>query len=101
MARPLRIAIEDGWYHVINRGIERRSIFRSPVDSGHFLQLLAQLPTRFGLMVNCYVLMPNHYHLLVQTPQGSREFRAKMLELAKGEQAHRQALQKRVTRLPR
>ncbi len=36
MARPLRIAIEDGWYHVINRGIERRSIFRSPADSRHF-----------------------------------------------------------------
>ncbi len=29
MARPLRIAIEDGWYHVINREIERRSIFRA------------------------------------------------------------------------
>ncbi len=71
MARPLRIAIEDGWYHVINRGIERRSIFRSPADSRHFLQLLAQLPTRFGLLIHCYALMPNHYHLLVQTPQAN------------------------------
>jgi putative transposase len=71
MARPLRIAVEDGWYHVINRGIERRSIFRSPVDSRHFLQLLAQLPTRFGLLIHCYALLPNHYHLLVQTPQAN------------------------------
>ncbi len=71
MARPLRIAIEDGWYHVMNRGIERRSIFRSPADSRHFLQLLAQLPTRFGLLIHCYALMPNHYHLLVQTPQAN------------------------------
>jgi putative transposase len=71
MARPLRIVIEDGWYHVINRGIERRSIFRSLADSRHFLQLLAQLPTRFGLLIHCYALMPNHYHLLVQTPQAN------------------------------
>jgi putative transposase len=71
MARPLRIAIEDGWYHVINRGIERRLLFRSSADSHHFLQLLAQLPTRFGLLIHCYALMPNHYHLLVQTPQAN------------------------------
>jgi hypothetical protein len=51
MARPLRIAIEDGWYHVVNRGIEQRSIFTSPADDGHFLQLLAQLPARFGFLV--------------------------------------------------
>jgi hypothetical protein len=59
MARPLRIVIEDGWYHVINRGIERRSIFRSAADSRRFLQLLAQLPTRFGHLVHCYALMPS------------------------------------------
>jgi putative transposase len=35
------------------------------------LQLLAQLPTRFGLLIHCYALMPNHYHLLVQTPQAN------------------------------
>jgi putative transposase len=71
MARPLRIAVEDGWYQVINRGIERRSIFRSSADSRHFLQLLAQLPTRFGLLIHRYALLPNHYHLLVQTPQAN------------------------------
>jgi putative transposase len=71
MARPLRIALEDGWYHVMNRGIERRSIFRAPADYHQFLQLLAQLPTRFRLLVHCYALMPNHYHLLLQTPQAN------------------------------
>src|ERR1700747_295652 len=71
MARPLRIVIENGWYHVFNRVIERRSIFSSLADSRHFLQLLAHLPTRFGVLVHCYALMPNHYHLLVQTPQAN------------------------------
>jgi hypothetical protein len=55
--RQLHIAVEDGWYHVVDRGIERRSIFRSLADYRHFLQLLAQLPPRFGLLVQCYALM--------------------------------------------
>jgi putative transposase len=58
MSRPLRIALEDGWYHVINRGIERRSIFRSAADCRHFVELLAQLPERFGILIHCYALMP-------------------------------------------
>jgi hypothetical protein len=58
MARPLRIALEDGWYQVMNRGIEQRSIFRAAADYRQLLQLLAQLPTRFGLLVHCYALLP-------------------------------------------
>ena len=69
MSRPLRIALEDGWYHVINRGIERRSIFRSTADYRHFVELLAQWPERFSMLIHCCALMPNHYHLLVQTPK--------------------------------
>ena len=58
MSRPLRIALEDGWYHVINRGIERRSIFRSPADYRHFVELLAWLPKRFGILIHCYAHGP-------------------------------------------
>jgi len=68
MVRPLRIAIEDGWYHVINRGIERRAIFKAEADYRHFWELVAQLPSRFGVVVHSCALMPNHYQLLVQTP---------------------------------
>jgi REP element-mobilizing transposase RayT len=71
MVRPLRITIEDGWYHVINRGIERRAIFKTEADCGHFLELAAQLPSRFGVVVHSYALIPNHYQLLVQTPQAN------------------------------
>jgi putative transposase len=66
MVRPLRIAVKDGWYHVINRGIERRRIFHSTADYDHFLELLGAFPERFGLLVHCFCLMPNHYHLLVE-----------------------------------
>ena len=37
MSRPIRIEIEDGWYHVISRGIERRAIFRDDSDRSDFL----------------------------------------------------------------
>ena len=48
MARPTRLDIEDGWYHVVNRGIERRTIFRGAKAYEHFIALLSKLPQRFG-----------------------------------------------------
>jgi REP-associated tyrosine transposase len=71
MARPLRIDIEGGWYHVMNRGLDKRQIFPDERSSLHFLELLSKLPERFGLRVHGYVLMGNHYHLQVETPKAN------------------------------
>jgi putative transposase len=71
MARPTRIDIENGWYHVTARGIERRSIFRADVDREHFLELLATAAERFRVLIHAYVLMDNHYHLVIQTPDAN------------------------------
>jgi putative transposase len=71
MARPTRVDVKGGWYHVVNRGIEKRAIFRSVSCYERFIDLLARLPRRFGLKVHGYVLMPNHYHLQVKTPQAN------------------------------
>ena len=71
MVRPLRIDLKDGWYHVINRGIERRRIFQAAGDFDHFMRVLGELPTRFGVLVHAYALMPNHYPLLIQTPEAN------------------------------
>lgn len=68
MARPLRINIPDGWYHVMSRGIEKRDIFTDNRDREHFLELLDKAVTQFGVLLHAYVLMGNHYHLLLQTP---------------------------------
>ncbi|HOW97387.1 MAG TPA: transposase [Kiritimatiellia bacterium] len=65
------MAIADGWYHVTSRGIDRRAIFHDDHDRRHFLDLLGALPERFGIRIHAYVLMTNHYHVLVQTPQGN------------------------------
>ena len=72
MARPLRIVIEDGRYHLMNRGIERRSIFRSAADSRRFLQLLVQLPNRFGLLIHCCALVS---HAAVAQAVSKAEYR--------------------------
>src|SRR4029077_3569093 len=71
MARPLRLDIEGGWYHVINRGLEKRQIFPDERTNLHFLDLLSVLPTRFGLRIHAYVLMGNHYHLQIETPKAN------------------------------
>jgi len=71
MARPLRIDITGGRYHVTARGNERRAIFRQDSDRLHFLELLSEWPARFGLRVHAYVLMDNHYHLVVETPEAN------------------------------
>ena len=68
MARPTRIHAVGAWYHVTARGNERRAIFRGDQDRLHFLELLDEAVGRFGLCVHAYVLLDNHYHLLVETP---------------------------------
>ena len=65
MARPLRIERVGGWYHITARGNERRPIYRDHRDRQHFCQLLAEMVVRFHLRLHCYVLMDNHYHLLL------------------------------------
>jgi putative transposase len=68
MARPLRVDVAGGWYHVMARGIERRAIFADARDHEHFLELLAELGPRYGIEAHAYVLLGNHYHLLIRTP---------------------------------
>ena len=60
MSRALRIDIAGGWYHILNRGIERREIFNGPEDYRHFLELLGELPERYKVKIHAYVLMSNH-----------------------------------------
>ena len=68
MARPLRIEYEGALYHVTARGNERGKIFFSRADYLKFLEYLAAARTKYDFIVHCYVLMTNHYHLLIETP---------------------------------
>jgi len=66
MARPLRIYVPGAWYHVTARGNERRDIVRDDSDREGFLSRLAAMTERFRLSLYAYVLMGNHFHLLVE-----------------------------------
>lgn len=71
MARPLRIEYPGAFYHVMNRGLERREIIRDPKDYEKFLKVLADVQKPAGFICHSYCLMPNHYHLFLETPQGN------------------------------
>ncbi|MFN8007443.1 MAG: transposase [Terriglobia bacterium] len=71
MARPLRISRPGIWYHVTVRGNERRAIYRDETDRQKFLGLLEPWVERYRLRLHAYVLMENHYHLLVETREAN------------------------------
>lgn len=70
MARGPRIQVRDGWYHVVSRGNGGEAIYRSDEDRRRFLGLLAEVPGRFGTEIHAFVLMENHYHLLMRCRRG-------------------------------
>jgi REP element-mobilizing transposase RayT len=71
MVRPLRIDVAGGWYHLTSRGTDRRTIFDTDREYGHFEELLPEFLERFRLRLHAYVLMSNHYHLLVETAEAN------------------------------
>ena len=71
MGRPLRVEYPGALYHVTSRGNEKRDIFLDDRDRRKFLGLLEEHHDRHGILIHCYVLMGNHYHLVVETPGGN------------------------------
>ncbi|HKS21699.1 MAG TPA: transposase [Thermoanaerobaculia bacterium] len=67
MARPLRLEYPGAWWHVLSRGVDREDIFLSDKDRRRFLRLLAVAIPHFRWRLHAYVLMSNHYHLLIET----------------------------------
>lgn len=70
IARPLRIEFPGALYHVLARGNRRQAIVRDGHDAERFLDVLARAAERHQLLVYAWCLMPNHYHLVVETPNG-------------------------------
>lgn len=68
MARPLRIEIENGIYHVTSRGWERRVIVTDDRDRQKWVELLDRVALRFGWRFFAWMLMDNHFHLFLKTP---------------------------------
>jgi REP-associated tyrosine transposase len=70
MARPLRLEYPGAVYHLMARGHERSAIFREDGDRQKFQSLLAAIVTEERWELHGYCLMGNHYHLLLETPEG-------------------------------
>jgi len=69
MPRKPRIEIA-GYYHVINRGVEQRVIFKEAEDYEYFEELLCTYAPSYGVTIHNYCLMRNHYHLLIEIEDG-------------------------------
>ena len=69
MARKLRVEYPGAIYHVMNRGDRREPIVRDGADRQRFVETLGEACVRSGWQVHAYCLMPNHFHLVVETPQ--------------------------------
>lgn len=68
MPRLSRIT-EPGFYHVINRGVERRVVFYEEEDFDNFLNILHSICIKYRVILHTFCLMNNHYHLLIETKE--------------------------------
>ena len=71
MARPLRIEYPGAFYHVISRGNRREPIVTDDRDRERFISYLSRMVGQFNVLVHGYCLMTNHYHLILETPEGN------------------------------
>ncbi len=79
MSRPLRLEFQGAVYHVFSRGNERKAIFRSHTDYELFLDILRDCALTLNVLVHAYCLMPNHFHLLVETQDANLSYVMKRL----------------------
>lgn len=71
MARPVRIEYPGAWYHVTCRGNEKKAIFGDDTDRITFLDILATSLELFHAELHAYVLMDNHFHLVLTTHEAN------------------------------
>lgn len=71
MARPLRIELAGGLYHVTSRGDRREAIYFDDDDRRDWLAVLAHVCDRFNWICHGWCQMTNHYHLVIETVEGN------------------------------
>ena len=64
---PRRVRVEEiGFYHIINRGVERRKIFLDDDDRNNFIKIIDESAETYSFIMHSYCLMDNHYHFLIE-----------------------------------
>src|SRR3989344_2373048 len=67
MPRGARFVFKNAFYHVFNRGINKQEIFRSEDDYAFFLKKLNNVKKKYDHSIYAFCLMPNHFHISIQT----------------------------------
>ena len=71
MARPLGIEYPGAFYHITSRGNELKDVFKGQEDREKFLSYFETSTLRYGAVIHVYCMMGNHYHILMETPEGN------------------------------
>jgi putative transposase len=71
MARQIRIQYPGATYHVMGRGNQGRAIYANDEDRRLWLKTLTEACEKSGWRIHAYVMMANHFHLLLETPEGN------------------------------
>src|SRR5437879_5707562 len=80
MPRAPRIQFEGAFYHIYDRGNRRERIFLDDADYARFERMMLEAADRSGVRLFRWSLMPNHFHLLVETPEANiAEFMGRLL----------------------
>jgi putative transposase len=67
----LRVEYAGAYYHVMARGNRREAIFLDEKDRHFFLKAVSEVCARTGWMIHAWVVMGNHYHLFIETPEAN------------------------------
>lgn len=71
MSRPVRIEFPGAHYHITSKGIKGRAVFLSDEDRVSFLNVLSAVVSRYGWLIHSYVLMNDHFHLVMGVPEAN------------------------------
>ena len=71
MSRPVRIEFPGACYHVTSKGTKEQTVFKDKEDKAIFLNVLDNVVARFGWLLHSYVIMDEHYHLVVEIPEAN------------------------------
>ena len=71
MARPLRLELAGGLYHVTSRGDRREHIYDNDGDREQWLENLGNVCDRYNWRCHAYCLMDNHYHIVIETAEAN------------------------------
>lgn len=71
MSRPVRIEFPGATYHVTSKGKNGQAVFKDEEDKGVFLNIVGSVVERFGWLLHTYVLMDDHYHLVIEIPSAN------------------------------